>query len=692
MQHDQPVHGYRRMIPTGIAVKTWLTRFERLQIGTKLVIGFSAGIVIALVVGVYGLWGLDKLQSEMESMYEYDLLGVSHIKEANLNLIYMSRAMRHALIAQDEPTRSAAIDAVRRSRETLMTELAESRKRMFRAETISRYDAFQGELTAALSGIEQAVSMIQKEGILVSNAATFITSPDFAATIAAADGGLHDLTAIKQKAAYLTLERVRAQSSRARELAITLLVVGVVAAGLLGTLIGMSVRRPNQRLRVAVEALAAGKVDAAIPHTEYTNEVGAMARSVQVLQEIYLESEELHWVKSRVAEVSNGLQQAEDFRGLAQSAISKIAPTIGAGHGAFYVIDGEGAFQLFASYGYRERKRLNNRFRPGEGLIGQCAMERSTIQLITPPDYIRIGSGLGEGAPTCVMVLPIIHGARVLGVLELASFGQFKERDKALLDALLPVLATSMEILDRNLKTKELLVATQEQAERMERQAARLEEQSVEMEAQKAELLETESWYHSIIESAPDGMMVADADGLILLANPAVESIFGYQQGELRGAHIEQLVPRSVRPPHVSQRGEFMEKNQARRLRVNGRVHGLRKDGSEVPLEISLAPLPPRGSRGKCVCDLPRRMKNPPTAAIAAIAIQSKVIAIPSAGAAGSPGQVTLYPVENYDMERGNLSSPGKLDYFALRNQNGSNMVPQKPGHLRGVRPLGDTP
>ncbi len=326
-----------------------------------------------------------------------------------------------------------------------------------------------------------------------------------------------------------------------------------------------------------------------------------MAKAIKILQDIYRRSNEQHWVKSHSAEISSALQQTEDFLSLTQTAISRIAPVIGAGHAAFYVADKEDRYNLLASYGYRERKHLNNSFGIGEGLVGQCVMEKSTILLTAPQNYIRINSGLGEGPPACIMVVPIIHSERVLGVLEVASFQQFTDRERAVLEALMPVLATSMEIMDRNLRTKELLVATQEQAERMEKQAAQLEEQSVEMEAQQAELLETESWFRSIIESAPDGMLVVDADGRILLSNPKAEKIFGYEIGELVGTAVGQLVPPATRGSHAEMRARFMLEGQSRPMGENINVVGLRKDGTEFPITISLSPLPARGTRGKCV-------------------------------------------------------------------------------------------
>jgi PAS domain-containing protein len=273
------------------------------------------------------------------------------------------------------------------------------------------------------------------------------------------------------------------------------------------------------------------------------------------------------------------MQRAEDFQSLAQSAISRIAQVLNAGVGIVYVADGDGRLNMLASYGYRERKHLNNSFGLGEGLVGQCAMEKEAITLTAPKDYTRIVSGSGEALPACIAVLPVMHNDRVLGVLEIASFQQFTERDKLLLDAVVPALAVSMEIMDRNQRTRDLLVATREQAERMEKQAAQLEEQQVEMEAQQAELLETENWFRSIIETAPDAMLVANESGAIVLINPQAESLFGYAAGELVGTPLTRIM---------------------QSVAASG-AEGVHKDGNRFPIVLSRSELPSRGRHGHCV-------------------------------------------------------------------------------------------
>lgn len=388
------------------------------------------------------------------------------------------------------------------------------------------------------------------------------------------------------------------------------LVLSLFNAGLVLFILGIFYRRrivdPLARLNNSVQGMLVGDgktggVSSAFSSTRAATEIGELAKSIKVLEEAFLRAEDMRWIKTHAAEIGSALQLADDLKTLAQTAVSRIAPIIGAGHGALYVSDGANDFNLLGSYGYRERKHLNGSFAVGEGLVGQCAMERSPITLTAPKDYIRISSGLGEGEPACIVVLPIIRGERVLGVLEMASFQQFSERERALLDALQPILAAGLEILDRSLRTRELLAATQEQAARMEKQAAQLEEQSVEMEAQQAELLETENWFRGIIEALPDGMLIVDEGGQVVLANPSAEGLFGYAPGELMGCRIEALVPERVRSAHAGMRAMFMAENRSRRMGSGSRLTGLRKDGGEVPVVVALSPLPARGGRGRCV-------------------------------------------------------------------------------------------
>lgn len=99
------------------------------------------------------------------------------------------------------------------------------------------------------------------------------------------------------------------------------------------------------------------------------------------------------------------------------------------------------------------------------------------------------------------------------------------------------------------------------------------------------------------IEAAPSGMIMVDQDGKIVLVNTQVERLFGYAREELLGQSIEMLVPANVREKHPEHRASFFENPHVRAMGVGRDLFGLRKDGTELPVEIGLNPLEAQGER-----------------------------------------------------------------------------------------------
>lgn len=93
------------------------------------------------------------------------------------------------------------------------------------------------------------------------------------------------------------------------------------------------------------------------------------------------------------------------------------------------------------------------------------------------------------------------------------------------------------------------------------------------------------------IEAAPTGMVMVDQGGLIVLVNAQLERLFGYSRDELVGNPVELLVPERFRARHPAFRRGFYEDPHARAMAGNRDLYGLRKDGTEVPVEIRLNPL-----------------------------------------------------------------------------------------------------
>jgi PAS domain S-box-containing protein len=106
-----------------------------------------------------------------------------------------------------------------------------------------------------------------------------------------------------------------------------------------------------------------------------------------------------------------------------------------------------------------------------------------------------------------------------------------------------------------------------------------------------------EQRFRGLLEAAPDGMIIVDAKGTVVLANAQAERLFGYTRAELVGSSVDRLVPDAVRGGHPAHRARFMADAKARPMGAGVDLRARRKDGSELPVEISLSPLDLEGER-----------------------------------------------------------------------------------------------
>jgi CheY-like chemotaxis protein len=145
--------------------------------------------------------------------------------------------------------------------------------------------------------------------------------------------------------------------------------------------------------------------------------------------------------------------------------------------------------KLIASYAYKERKHVGNRFYLGEGLVGQAALEKKAILLTNvPADYIQISSGLGEAPPRNVIVLPVLFEGEVKAVIELASFLPFSQIHQLFLDQFAESVGVVINMIAANMRTAELLEQSQSLTLELQSQSEELRKQQEELKRSNAEL------------------------------------------------------------------------------------------------------------------------------------------------------------------------------------------------------------
>ncbi|MEO5831332.1 MAG: response regulator [Rhodanobacter sp.] len=275
----------------------------------------------------------------------------------------------------------------------------------------------------------------------------------------------------------------------------------------LGLLLGIAVIRgtaqlvvvPLRRLTDQMTRLSRNDHNFEVDRLDRRDEVGEIGRALQVFKQMSLDTDARTWIRSRVSEISQVLLQATTHKDFAQWLTSELAPLCSAGLGLFYSFDdARQRLDLIGSYGLRLSNRSADQYMPGEGLVGQCAVERKAIILDdVPHDYLHIDSGSGDALPRHLAILPVLYRETLIGVLELASFAPMTTLQQGLLDELLPIVALALENLNQAVHTQGLLQQTQEQADElrlselfMRQQKDVLHESNETLQAKTAELEE----------------------------------------------------------------------------------------------------------------------------------------------------------------------------------------------------------
>ncbi|WP_043695465.1 response regulator [Luteibacter sp. 9133] len=250
------------------------------------------------------------------------------------------------------------------------------------------------------------------------------------------------------------------------------------------------ITRPIVRMTELMTRLAGHDHTIEVRQLSRRDEIGEIARALQVFKEMAIETAGQNWLKSTVTAVSNRLQGATTYREFADTLLSELVPTLKAGVGVFYVLREEtSTLEMLGSYGFRQRRHVTTSYALGEGLVGQAAIERRPIVLQdVPDDYTRIHSGTGEASPRSVILVPVLSRDTLLGVLEIASFDHLSSVQERLLDELMPIVALSLENLSRALRTSTLLEQTQSQADELRASEEALRSQQEDLRSTNEEL------------------------------------------------------------------------------------------------------------------------------------------------------------------------------------------------------------
>ena len=203
---------------------------------------------------------------------------------------------------------------------------------------------------------------------------------------------------------------------------------------------------------------------------------------IRNLKDTTEQNTEQDWRKTNLAKFTRMLQGQKDLVAVGQVILSELSPVVGAQQAEFYVLDNAGAAQklrLLASYASGGQGSHGKELDLGEGLVGQCAVDKQKILIHrVPADAIRISSGLSSSAPQDILVLPIVFEGQVKGVLELASLEHFSSTHQVFLDQLTESIGVVINTIEANMRTENLLQQSQSLAQELQQTNLELQEKA----------------------------------------------------------------------------------------------------------------------------------------------------------------------------------------------------------------------
>ncbi|MCM3570510.1 ATP-binding protein [Neobacillus mesonae] len=205
--------------------------------------------------------------------------------------------------------------------------------------------------------------------------------------------------------------------------------------------------------------------------------------------------EKQSWVQKSITEISLIYQGITDVKELSKGFLMKLAPMLEAVYGVIYLRktqDSEVFYVKAASYALANDAEMAESFRPGEGVIGQAAVDKRIFLIDRlPEEHFKMITGLGASSPRSLLVAPILYEGRVEAVVEFAALEPFQSKHLTLLDLLQDKFGSAISSVQGRMEVERLLGESQVMTEELQAQSEELQAQSEELQMQQDQLQTT---------------------------------------------------------------------------------------------------------------------------------------------------------------------------------------------------------
>ena len=227
------------------------------------------------------------------------------------------------------------------------------------------------------------------------------------------------------------------------------------------------------------------------------NEISELSRSfaemTDRLRTVSDENTRKNWLQEGMAGLHSSVRGEQAMADLCQNIVTYVARYLDMHSGAMFVKDDQQQLALMGTYAWSKRNQHANRFAIGEGLIGQAALEKETIELTNVPEgYLGIESGMGMAIPAHVIIVPLAYENELKGVFEFARLAPMTGEQRLFLDHSIESIAIAINSAQYRTRVNQLLATTTEQSEALKEQQEELRSANEELEKRAGILEESE--------------------------------------------------------------------------------------------------------------------------------------------------------------------------------------------------------
>jgi PAS domain S-box-containing protein len=337
---------------------------------------------------------------------------------------------------------------------------------------------------------------------------------------------------------------------------------------------------------------------------EVSSENDILGQSLQLMRnnllDNYKKESEQSWIAEGKEIVSHLLRLHNNINELSTDVLNSLIKYIKVVQGALYIYDEDKKIlKNLATYAYNRKKYINQEFKIGYGLIGECAYEMDYIyRTEIPDDYAHITSGiLGDQKPQSILLVPLITDEKLQGVLEFSSVEpEIPEMTVRFLKELCEIIARTIFNLKVTHRTEQLLLESQQMTVELQENEEQLRQNAEEMRATQEELrksneqLETkilevenaQKRLYSLLENASEIISIYNENMTMTYESPSVNKILGYTPEEMMGGKD---IDRLTRKGEASMRDMFKSLLEKPDEPVTIQYTYMKKDGQKIFIE-----------------------------------------------------------------------------------------------------------